>query len=624
MAKNKELMSILESNVQFLKSHAPGLLELIGRAGQKKANTIPAKNGSLTLVYHKDGTPYYLHSRFNPQEESQKILQKRNLEADHIVVLGLGLGYQLELLMNRKDPLTRVLLVEPDMELLGHSLKTVDWKHLFSRKDFFYCFGTDLDQLAETLHGFVNVTALDKLEFVELPAETRLLKPFFEKAREIVEAEIKAHLYDFKTRLAESYMVPRNIMKNLPLILKTRPITRLENAFKGVPGFIVSAGPSLDKNVLFLEKLRDRGIMVAVDTALKPLLKRSIQPHFTAIGDPSHKNYLHLQGCEEQLQHFVVAETGIAHQVFKDFPNKLFTLSIGKSLVRLLEKHSESLGEVDAWGSVISIAVAFAVYIGLDPIVFVGQDFAFSGTRNHCRGTSWEEHKMEYSRSLDELQRFEAQSIAGNKKVMEMEDIYGHKTHTSERLALYKNFLVRMTRRYPQTRFINATQGGIFSEIPHMTLYEVIRQHVYGREPIDTSALHHLPIFGTQKNIAGLKDYMNHIEAFFAGYLEQINEALAKIEEAEKMTPTEGLPLFHFLDETQQKLYKDLQYGEILEIWSTAPIYHYLREYKEIRGRQLDQATITKGLDIYRKYYRNLKPLARDIIKQFKITAKKL
>lgn len=617
-------MSILEQNVQFLKNRAPELLALISRIPQKRAATAPAKNGSLTLIYHQNDTPFYLHSRFNPQEESRKVLQKRNLEADHIVVLGLGLGYHLELLMTQKDSLTRVLLVEPDMEIVGHSLKTLNWKHLFNRKDFFYCFGPDLDQLAETLHGFINITALDKVEFVELPAETRLLKPFFENAREIIEAEIKAHLYDFKTRLAESYMVPRNIMKNLPLILKTRPITRLKNALAGVPGFIVSAGPSLDKNVLFLEKLRDRGVMVAVDTALKPLLKRSIQPHFTAIGDPSHKNYLHLQGCEEQLEHFIVAETGIAHQVFKDFQDKLFTLSIGKSLVRFLEVHSEPLGEIDAWGSVISVAVAFAVYIGLNPIVFVGQDFAFSGTRNHCRGTSWEENKMEYSRSLDELQRFEAQSIAGNKKVMEVDDIYGHKTHTSERLALYKNFLVRMTRKFPNTRFINATQGGIFSEIPHMPLYETIRQYVYGREPIDTAALHQLPIFSTKKNIAGIKDYIQQINTFFTGYLEQIDDALEKIEKAEKMKPSESLPLFQFLDETQQKLYADLQYGEILEIWSAAPIYHYLKEYKEIRGRQLDQATFTKGLDIYRKYYRNLKPLTKDIIKQFKITAKKI
>ncbi|MCP5046971.1 MAG: motility associated factor glycosyltransferase family protein, partial [bacterium] len=202
-------MGKYEDNRRFLQKELPGLMQLIDAVPPVKCKTETAKNGSLTLIYSLNGTPYYLHSKFNPERESEKILQNKNLEADHIVILGLGLGYHLQAIFEKKDPLARVLLVEPEIEILHHSLKVLDWAHLLKRKDFFYVFGADLNVIMETVHDFINIGAFDQLEFIELSSETRLLRSFFTKARETLDSEIKANIYDFKTRLAESYMVPR-------------------------------------------------------------------------------------------------------------------------------------------------------------------------------------------------------------------------------------------------------------------------------------------------------------------------------------------------------------------------------------------------------------------------------
>ncbi|MCP5052562.1 MAG: motility associated factor glycosyltransferase family protein, partial [bacterium] len=541
-----------------------------------------------------------------------------------IVILGLGLGYHLQAIFEKKDPLARVLLVEPEIEILHHSLKVLDWARLLKRKDFFYVFGSDLNVIMETVHDFINIGAFDRLEFIELSSETRLLRSFFTKARETLDSEIKANIYDFKTRLAESYMVPRNILQNLPGVLNSRPITHLQNRFAGTPGIIVSAGPSLDRNILSLKKINNRALMVAVDTALKPLLSRSIQPHFTAIGDPSHKNYLHLQGTEKQLEHFIVAEAGISNQVYRDFPGNIFSLSIGKAIVRMLENNSEPLGEIHAWGSVISIALDFAVYMGLNPIIFVGQDFAFSNTRNHCRGTSWEEKKIEYSRNLDELQRFEAQSIAGNRKVIEVDDIYGHKTYTSERLTLYKNFLARLVSKYPHVQFINATEGGIFSEIPRMNLQDAIQRFVFGREPVDVQKLHRLPTLNKKENIQRLIEFLNQKAEFFRDYLEQLVQTLKLMEKAGTMEFNLLTLLIQQSEQLQNNVYILEENGEMLEMWSAAPMYHFLKEYKHIRNRPLNESTVRKGLELFKKYFRGIKPLVKDIVKQLEKTSKTL
>ena len=66
-------------------------------------------------------------------------------------------------------------------------------------------------------------------------------------------------------------------------------IKNIENENKeGYPAFIVSAGPSLDKNIDMLKEVKGRGMIMAVDTAIKPLLKKGIVPDIVASVDP-HK-----------------------------------------------------------------------------------------------------------------------------------------------------------------------------------------------------------------------------------------------------------------------------------------------------------------------------------------------
>ena len=617
-------MSIYDDNLLFLKQNNPTLLGRLLAVPQRRCKAEPAKNGTLTLVYSLDQTPYYLHSRFNPEAESTKIIANKDTSSGHIIVMGLGLGYHLQKLMETKGKISRILLIEPDLEIVKHSLKTLRWRKLMSRGDFFYVFGSDFEEIIRAIHNFINIITFDKVEYIDLPSETRLLGDFFRKARQTADNEIKTELYDIKTRLAESYMLPRNVLKNLPLILGTRPTAHLKNMFPGTPGFIVSAGPSLDKNILHLKKIKDRALLITVDTALKPLLKRSVQPHFTAIGDPSHKNYLHLQGTQGEIRHFIAAEAGIAHQVFRDFQDKIFTLSVGKPIVRLIEQNSEPLGELEAWGSVISIALELAVYMGLDPIIFVGQDFAFTDTRNHCRGTSWEEKQMEYSRDLAQLQRFERQSISGNKRVIETNDITGNKTFTSERLKLYKNYLVRMVEKYPHVSFINATEGGIFSEIPHMPLYQAIKKFVYGKAEIDYRRMHRLPTLDKKENIRRLATFFNDKVAYFEGYKRKIEEIADVPAKLGNFTRETALPLLAEADAVKNELYTVPQNGEIVELWSISPIYHFLREYKRIEQKELDESYIKETAVLYQTYFRNIIPLVEDIIKVFKQTARKL
>lgn len=616
-----------DANLQFIRDNLPQLFQLLQTTPSTGTRTETAKNGSLTLIYQQKDTPYYLHSRFNPEAESLKLVQKKDLKADHFVVMGLGLGYHLQTLMELKDPLARVFLVEPDMEIFHQSLKHLDWVKLVKRNDFFYVLGPDPGAISETIHQFLHIASLEKLEFVDLPSEIRLLGGYFTRAKETIEAEVKSNLYDFKTRLAESYMMPRNILKNLPWLLKTRPLASLKDAFKGTPGILVSAGPSLDRNILHLKKINHRALIISVDTALKPLLSRSIQPHFTASGDPSHKNYLHLQGTENTLNHFIAAEAGVANRVYRDFQKKIFSLSVGKPIIRMLENHSQPLGEVKAWGSVISIALELAVILGLNPIILVGQDFAFTGRRNHCRGTSWEEKKIEYTRKLDELQRFESQAITGNRKVIETPDIYGQTTYTSERMTLYKNYLAQLITQYTNVgiRFINASEGGIFTGIPRMSLHDALRNYVFGAKPIDIQRLRRIPTFEDKGHREKIISFLEEKHGFFKDYRETLKQALKMLDKSDEAEGERLEAMFRHAEAVQTLPYPPPgENGELLEMWSAAPIYNFMKDYRRIRNNDFNPATLKEGCRIYHTYFKGISPLVKDIVRQLEKTIRAL
>src|SRR4029077_4950210 len=66
--------------------------------------------------------------------------------------------------------------------------------------------------------------------------------------------------------------------------------------FANMPLVIVSAGPSLDRNVRDLKGMEDRCFILAVDTALRPLLAAGIVPHAVIIADPTELNASHVAG----------------------------------------------------------------------------------------------------------------------------------------------------------------------------------------------------------------------------------------------------------------------------------------------------------------------------------------
>jgi tRNA (guanine-N7-)-methyltransferase len=157
-----------------------------------------------------------------------------------------------------------------------------------------------------------------------------------------------------------------------------------------------------------------------------------------------------------------------------------------------------------------------------------------------------------------------------------------------------------------------------------MPLYQAIKNFVYVKEPIDFSRLYQMPTLNKRENIERLLAFLKQTKEFFEDYLEKINQTSAFLEKNNDFSSTTAFPILRQLELVQHHLYSTPQYGEILEMWSASPIYHFLKKFKRIRNQSLNESTIRESFEIYEDYFHNIQPLVEDIIKHFKRTMGRL
>src|SRR5437764_928665 len=85
------------------------------------------------------------------------------------------------------------------------------------------------------------------------------------------------------------------------------------------------------------------------------------------------------------------------------------------------------------------IFLDLACRMGANPIIFAGQDFAYTGNRNYAGNTIF--HDIPFDIEL-------AQKVMSS-------DLQGNETYTTENLIAYRDYVVRRLKRAPGVRFIN-------------------------------------------------------------------------------------------------------------------------------------------------------------------------
>src|SRR5262245_20645579 len=188
--------------------------------------------------------------------------------AGQVIVVGPALAELLDD-ERRVGHLKKILLVEPDPGLATLFLSRRDWRRWFATGRLRLLTGPDF-RGATTIARF-----LDGLRDIPIvtDAERAVCQPEVMTAAAAVAARVAQNAAangNARRRFAGPYLL--HTLGNIGAIAREGDAHSLDGAFAGTPGVVVGAGPSLDENVTTLTDLQDRAVIVAADTALRPLV----------------------------------------------------------------------------------------------------------------------------------------------------------------------------------------------------------------------------------------------------------------------------------------------------------------------------------------------------------------
>ena len=454
-------MGYLETNLKTLFRKQPELAALLRAADRRHVKTFPSAEGVPSATVEHGAETVELHSRYNPPREARLAIKKENYDGvDHFIFLGFGFGYSLDAVIEKYGgPDCHYFIVEADLGILRAAFEARDWTFLLAAHDIYFAWPSFGLELAEQWRQKFNISLARKSAYVTHPPSLKLKPDHYKAAVETLQGQIYQTLADRATLTNKTQAFLENFITNLPKVIAAPGINIFAGRFADTPAVIVSAGPSLDKNIHELRGKKDHVLIIATDTTIKPLLAAGVEPHFVMTGDPSHANYLHLKGAVTQ-EALLVMEATAHPQSPEGFEERTLACLYENSVLHSLSELPGDKGALHAWGSVATMALDFAIFTGCDPVIFIGQDLAYTGGRLYCSNVYFEDIWFHDVKTPEEHEKRLAALRAFNNP-QSVTDIYGCQVETTRALIAYRDWIIRIICGHPEKRFINATEGGI-------------------------------------------------------------------------------------------------------------------------------------------------------------------
>lgn len=400
-----------------------------------------------------------VHSRRDPLREAERVVAAQDLgRSNTVFVIGFGLGYLADVLEHQGWTGTLVAL-EPDAGSVRACLQRRDWTRWLESGRLTIVAGTDFDGLEATI-PLLDPDQADPVVVVN-PVIARWRPAFVEDAmRRAARAWFGARAnQDARRRMAGRYLL--NTLRNAPGIAASGDVRALDGCFTGVPAILVAAGPSLDVNLPEIRRWRDRAVVVAVDTALRPLLRAGVEPDLVVAVDPGESNARHLVDLPSCDAVHLVAEGSLDPEAMRTFDDRRFIFAVSDHHPwPWLRTQGIERGRLRAWGSVLTTAFDLALRMGCDPIVFTGADLAFTDGRPYARGTTFEEdwhREQTWGGSLE---------ASWGTRLAEWPDtrepgVGDRPVRTAPHLVAFRDWLVAEAKRAAGRTIVNATGHGI-------------------------------------------------------------------------------------------------------------------------------------------------------------------
>ncbi|WP_209121465.1 6-hydroxymethylpterin diphosphokinase MptE-like protein [Alkalihalobacillus sp. BA299] len=450
---------MFKDNIKVLKENYPNLyLRIEDYVESKEYNLVKCRNESFTIV---DSDGIYVHSRYNPEKEAQNWIEGLTVnEEDTLLIFGLGLGYYLPLLLTKYHD-KKWIIVEPNISIFVRALHQHNLTEYLRSGDIVFLISLEPYVVRSVIDGFIQENKVKKVCTFKLPYYKRIYKNYIDE----VQVQLsKQALLSRGNLITEKVSAPKwlyNTIRNLRYITKHPSINSLQKKFEGVPIVIVSAGPSLEKNMHLLNTLDDRALIIAVGSSVNILEKNGICPNIIMGIDGNEAESRIFENTHFTDPIFVYSKT-IHYRALEGYEGKKLWMKLDVELP-IYEELNVNTSTIKAGPSVANVALDFAFSLKPSQIFLIGQDLAYTNKKRYAKGDA----HNNADHQIDDDQKAMQYLIK--------KDIYGKETYTRPDFITMKNWFEDYVAFHQKTNVYNCTEGGLeIKGIPNLVFNEAI------------------------------------------------------------------------------------------------------------------------------------------------------
>lgn len=400
-----------------------------------------SRDNKKIIKVHRNARWIYLGSKYSVRRDIDNVLKKvKNIDSKSLIIIfGLASGEYIKELIKYIKEDNKILIVEPSIEIIKLFLKQNNSNLLEDERIYLVSFDEKLKKL---LNNLIEVGNLYNMITIIYTVYNKVFSNECIKFLKYLNSARNDLIIDFNTTLAISKDIFYSTIKNIVPISKSIPINKFKNKCKEMSAIIVSAGPSLEKNIEYLKKIQNKFIIISGLRNLKGLLEKGIVPDFLCILDTLDINYKFIKECNNVNIPIVFHEAS-SYKVINNYNGPKILFLRNSMFSKFLGKRVDVLYQ---GGSVAHICTSFASYIGCNNIIFVGQDLAYTNNKFHAISASFGD---------------EIRANNDKKEYILVDDIYGNKVKTDSVFNMFREKLEDFIKCNTNITFINSTEGGV-------------------------------------------------------------------------------------------------------------------------------------------------------------------
>lgn len=494
-----EYMDFFEKNILSLKKRYSYIVEKLDEKKDIDECGVEYNNGTAVLYKIYNNRRWNLNSKWNAQTAAEIYAGRYNIQLYGVYfVFGFSDGKYIRELARKLDDTNLMVVCIPDFTLFSITCRYFDLTDIFENERIIVYF-SEMERNAEGLfRQLVGYTRIKLLEFCILPGYDIVYHDECETFMDAVLECMRNEIMNKETHLAFDRQIPQHMLYHTKHMLPYSNINQLKQELltkdiEDIPAIIVSAGPSLDKNVHLLKEAKGKAFIIAVDASIRTVMQAGVQPDLLCSVDPNSPERF-FSGLDlkdvcwacNQWTNMNLLDTYAEHILyfgsFGDTWNDILKQNLGYEFPNVV-----------SGGSVSTEAFMIALQMGFKNIVLIGQDLAFTGGVSHTKGIE------------DALG--DNDSYIKSRQIVEVEGINGERLQTDYQMWFYKQWFEKVIRIYKDKIYvIDATEGGARIEGAEIkSLEEVIKTQCNKELDVHKIEQKILPMFSVERQLSLLE-----------------------------------------------------------------------------------------------------------------------